>query len=806
MEYIGEHTWAGELGRIAVITAFASALFATIAYWFSQKEPGTWKTWARSAFWIHALSIFTVVGTLFFMMANHYFEYDYVWKHTSLDLPAKFLFSAFWEGQEGSFLLWMFWHAVLGLVLMYTARNWEGPVLSVFSIVQAFLTTMIMGIYIGSYKLGFSPFILIREMPENIGLPWTQMADYLQRIPGFMDGSGLNPLLQNYWMTIHPPTLFLGFASTLVPFAFAIAALANGDFKSWIKPALPWAFFSVMILGTGILMGGAWAYEALSFGGFWAWDPVENSSLVPWITMVGGAHLILIQRNRGGFLRSAFFFNIISFLLVLYSTFLTRSGILGDSSVHSFVDLGLSGQLVVYLLFFVIAAFGLFIYRYRTIPKPKDDETFDSREFWMFVGQLVFFVSAFQIIFSTSVPVINKLIGPEGWISILEHPMAPPGDPISHYNSLQIPFALILALLIGMTQYMNYRSTKANAFARKIVWSLGFALILTILVSLVFPFGFINSLLLFASIFAIVGNLDFWLRIARGKAAFAGSSVAHIGFGMILLGALISNGQKEVISQNDAYIHKDFPSNENLLIHINDTVEMGPYQVTWTGERQEGTHRIYTMEYLSQNDQGEWIKDFTLEPFINMNERMGNNPEPATRHYWDHDLYTHINWADLRTAEEMDEGWQEIGEFSIGQNDTVIVDQYFAILDSILLDVQEGEDPGHPQMMLIGANLRILSMDGSQYKAVPILAIHQGQTEHFDATIDELGIKFHFEKVDTETNKMVMKFSKRDDEPPFILVKAIIFPQINILWIGSILMAIGTLIAIIQRIRKQKAS
>ncbi|MDX5404383.1 MAG: hypothetical protein LPK28_02660, partial [Bacteroidota bacterium] len=103
-------------------------------------------------------------------------------------------------------------------------------------------------------------------------------------------------------------------------------------------------------------------------------------------------------------------------------------------------------------------------------------------------------------------------------------------------------------------------------------------------------------------------------------------------------------------------------------------------------------------------------------------------------------------------------------------------------------------------------NLRILSMDGSQYKAVPILAIHQGQTEHFDATIDELGIKFHFEKVDTESNKMVMKFSKRDDEPPFILVKAIIFPQINILWIGSILMAIGTLIAIIQRIRKQKAS
>jgi cytochrome c-type biogenesis protein CcmF len=122
-------------------------------------------------------------------------------------------------------------------------------------------------------------------------------ADYLNLIKG----TGLNPLLQNYWMTIHPPTLFLGFASTSIPFAFAMAGFMHKDHKGWLKPVLPWALFSGMILGTGILMGGAWAYEALSFGGYWAWDPVENMSLVPWLILIAGIHTNLIARNTGSF-------------------------------------------------------------------------------------------------------------------------------------------------------------------------------------------------------------------------------------------------------------------------------------------------------------------------------------------------------------------------------------------------------------------------------------------------------------------------------------------------------------------------
>ena len=199
-----------------------------------------------------------------------------------------------------------------------------------------------------------------------------------------------------------------------------------------------------MVLGVGILMGGAWAYEALSFGGFWAWDPVENASLVPWLTLVGGAHLMMIQRNKGTALVGVYVLIFLTFILILYSTFLTRSGILGNASVHAFTDLGMSGQLLVYLLAYVVMAFALLAYHYKHIPKAAKEEETWSREFWMFIGALVLLISAFQISFTTSIPVINKVFGTN---------MAPPIDPIEHYNSWQIPFAILTLFFMGFTQF-----------------------------------------------------------------------------------------------------------------------------------------------------------------------------------------------------------------------------------------------------------------------------------------------------------------------------------------------------------------
>ena len=493
VSYIGEHLWVGQIGNAFIVLSLIAALVSGIGYYFYAKETLTseWKKFANTAFTIHSISVIGIAATIFYMLFNHFYEYSYVWQHSNNEMPMQYIMSCFWEGQEGSFLLWAFWNVVLGNILRKTIdAKWEAPTMAIFALVQVFIASMLLGIFIGDYKLGTNPFILLRENPDFANMPFVQMENYLEKL----DGRGLNPLLMNYWMTIHPPTLFLGFSSTLVPFVFAIAGLWKRDFTTWQKPALTWTFFSIMILGTGILMGGAWAYEALSFGGFWAWDPVENSSLVPWLVMVGAGHVMIINKNKGGSLFMTHLMAIASFLLVLYSTFLTRSGILGKNSVHAFTDLGMQGQLVIYVLTFLlicvvllihdklirvsyvmlsflmlfagitfghkvalllvwlVISFVLTIYCYiKFFPKEEEEESLYSREFWMFVGSLVFLLSALVITYFTSIPVMNKLF--QGWLYDSEKA----GIKVADYNMWQTPFAIIALLLVAVTQYFKYK-------------------------------------------------------------------------------------------------------------------------------------------------------------------------------------------------------------------------------------------------------------------------------------------------------------------------------------------------------------
>lgn len=832
MEYVGEHLLPGQLGRFFVSLALVSAVIAALAYFFSIRntENKGYHRLARASFLVHAGSVVGIVLTLFFLLLSHYFEYDYVWAHSSTQLPFKYVFSAFWEGQEGSFILWMFWHVVLGTILMFTARKWEAPSMIVFSLVQAFLASMILGVYIFGEKLGSSPFVLMRQTADNLGLPWTQVPNYLETFPAFMDGSGLNPLLQNYWMTIHPPTLFLGFASTLVPFAFAVSALFNKDYRGWVKPALPWAFFSVMILGVGILMGGAWAYEALSFGGFWAWDPVENSSLVPWLTMAGAAHLMLIARNRKTGLPSAFFMVIITFILVLYSTFLTRSGVLGDSSVHSFVDLGLSGQLLLYLAFFTLIAFGMFFFRYKHIPKSQKDDELGSREFWMFIGSLTLLLSSFQIIFTTSIPVINQLFGPEGLFPIKElsflvkpifgpsgifpdpvfYPLydekiAPPLDPITHFNKWQVPFTIVITLLIALGQFLNYKHTSSKKFIRNITRSFVIGAIITALLAWIFNFWMqpIYLILLFTGIFAVVSNIDYWLGVGRGKFNFAGSSIAHAGFALLVVGALVSNAKKEVISNTSVFLSEDLPSSENALMELQDTVQLGNYLATWNGLNETGGKQFYEVSYYNPKT-GE--KQFDLAPFLQMSDEMGPTPNPSTKHYWDRDIYTHVQYSSYLEP-KTDDGYGSEMSAEIARGDTILYQDHFIILDSLKVNAQIDEANRQMQSLRLAAKLRIVNVLGEEYEALPAYILNGNVLSYEDAFLEKQKFKFRFADVNTDNDKIKLTaWTKIDkDEKPFIVMKAIVFPLINLLWAGCILMAIGTGIAVVQRLRQNRS-
>lgn len=823
IQYTGEHLLPGYLGNFFIVLSFVASLLATVSYYYASKssfffpngavpqgakresatDGGAWKKLARISFYIHSASVILIVATLFFMLLNHYYEYYYVWQHSNNEMPLRYIFSCFWEGQEGSFLLWSFWHVVLGNILIRTSADWETPVMTVFSSVQIFLSSMLLGIYFGDYNIGSNPFtVLLREHPDFFNAPIFQNPGYLTQI----DGRGLNPLLQNYWMTIHPPTLFLGFALTLVPFSFAISGLWKKRFTEWLSPALPWAFIGIAILGIGVLMGGAWAYEALSFGGFWAWDPVENASLVPWITLVGAGHIMIVQRKKVSASGILFFLAIITFLLILYSTFLTRSGILGDASVHAFTDLGMSGQLLIYLLFYLILAIILFFARYKEMPKSQGEDNLWSREFWMFIGALVLLVSAFQITATTSIPVVNKILGTK---------LAPPTEAIEHYNAWQVPIAIIIALVLGISQHLKYKNSDFKKFIRQISISIFLSFIIA------FCFGYfigmlkirnlLHLVLLFSSLFAVFANLDYFIRIVKGKIKKAGSSLAHAGFGLILLGALISQSQQKNISTNVTGVDitqlgKDFQNQENTLLFIGDTVPMGNYFVTYKWKKQEGVNVFYEVEYLEKTDSANYVKEFSLFPRVQTNPRMGNVSEPDTRHFWEKDIYTHVTYAELEERNNEPGDFKEPETYKIAAGDTVFSSNAIIVLEEFNSRINRGEFGLNDSDLAVGAHLRVMDVNGKKHSAFPVFVLRNNTIFPVFDDIPELGLRFTFEKIYPQENKIDISVfeSKKSVQREFIIMKAIVFPFINILWVGCLLFFIGTLLAVYQRVKVKK--
>jgi len=647
--YTGEHLLLGQIGHFSVLLLWVSSLLSGLSYYLSvRKDAPGWKAMGRGAFISHAIALVAVIGSVFLAMTQKYYEYHYVWTHVSDELPFRYLFAAFWEGQEGSFLLWMFWNAVLGLLLMATARRWESPVLAVFAGVQAILASMILGIYVGwgdaALKIGSSPFQLLRDVMDA---PLFQQVDYLELVKG----NGLNPLLQNYWMTIHPPTLFLGFSSTLVPFAFAIAGLWIKDYSGWLKSALPWSLFSAGILGTGILMGGAWAYEALSFGGYWAWDPVENMSLVPWLVLIAGIHTHLIARSTQHSLRGTYLFYILQFALVVYSTFLTRSGVLGETSVHAFTEMGLESQLLFFLGAVTLLPGLLFFWRNRNIPSPEKEELVPSREFWMFMGSLVLFFSALLIAGSTSLPVWNKirqLFDPLYAGKVIT-------EPIAHYNKYQIWIALLIMIMSGAAQFLRFRESKWGAIRKKFFlttlgqWGISVICFYPINKSLN-PQAWQYSLLLFAAIYGFIANLWVLVSIFRLRTRWVSSVLSHSGFAVMIIGILFSGLNKQIISDNPFIMEgliegaSEESSRRNILLFKETPMRMSSYEVNYYADSLDHYTRTYFLKFVGHDESGRRKDSFTLTPSVIYDKSFKKiaASNPSTHRYIDRDIFTHI--------------------------------------------------------------------------------------------------------------------------------------------------------------------
>jgi cytochrome c-type biogenesis protein CcmF len=482
--------------------------------------------------------------------------------------------------------------------------------------------------------------------------------------------------------------------------------------------------------------------------------------------------------------------------------------VLGDSSVHSFVDLGLNGQLMLLLGFFALGSLILLVARWRALPKNIADEAFSSREFWLVIGSLVLLLSAVQISFSTSIPVLNKIIGPEGLIPLLGEAMAPPADVFRHYHSIQIPVAIVVSLFMAAVPFLRWDSTP-GAMMRRILPSLVATVVLGGLAAWGLKFDQpMYTVLLLTGMFAALANLDYWLRFLRGNWRSGGLALAHLGFALILLGALISNGKKQAISQNPVFLHKDFPANEHILIPAGDTVSMHPYWVEWTGERREGHFQIYDVNFYGTNpDQTPGEKLFALAPYIQINPRMGNVREPSTKHYWDRDIYTYVSFADMRSPEEKESGWTEEMEATMGRGEEVFVfDEFMMRCDSIIVnDAQMVQETGDLAALDMAARLTLKHMDGRSETIDVPYQVRGNQATPGEAEFAALGVKARFDGVSDEPGRFTMKFwRKSPEEDEFILLQAFIFPFINLLWLGVVLLAIGTGLAVAKRIAGPK--
>ncbi len=807
--YIDEHLFPGQTGHFFAVLSLVASLVATIAYFKANRIaiPGEKQNWiriARLSFFIETVSVLALFGTLYYIISHHLFEYKYAYTHSDRSLQTEYLLSCFWEGQEGSFMLWSFWHCVLGWILIWCSKDWEAGVMTVISFAQFTVASMLIGVYFFGTKVGSSPFVLLRNEGFLDNAPVFQdvinggiRKDYLQFVK---DGTGLNTLLQNYWMVIHPPVLFLGFASTIVPFAYAVAGLMNRR-HDWVKPTVAWACFSGAVLGTGIMMGAAWAYESLSFGGYWAWDPVENASLVPWLVLIAGLHTNLVYKSSGYSLRPTYFFYLLSFSLVLYSTFLTRSGILGDTSVHAFTDLGMNTQLVLFVLVFFVPAIGLFIARYKSIPSVAKEENTYSREFWMFIGALVLFLSGIVIIAKTSVPVFNKLFGTN---------IAPPEDPEFAYNQIQVFVAIVIGLLTAVAQYFKYKDTPRAFFGKKIWLPTAIALVISIAISTFGVIGYDKKgpgflvaihLAIFAAVYAVVANTAYiWLGV-KGKLKAAGASVAHIGFGMVLVGILISSSKKTVLSWNTTGITplrveeshgKNNPAGnpaENLTLFKGVATDMGKYMVTYALDTMNELDRKRYFEIDFKAKKGD--EHFKLYPDVIKNNKgmEGFAANPASKHYWYKDIFVYI--TSFQENNKADTTGFHNQQLKVG--DTLFYSNGLMILNKVVK-----EEPAS-----IFLDMTVISKDGRRYPARPGIAIEGQQMRVITDTVRSQSMVLKFNRVvDPASGKLEIGVKESGAITDLITLKVYEFPMINILWLGVLVMVVGFVMSILKRQQK----
>jgi cytochrome c-type biogenesis protein CcmF len=590
-----------------------------------------------------------------------------------------------------------------------------------------------------------------------------------------------------------------------------------------------------MVLGVGIAMGGYWAYVTLSFGGYWAWDPVENSSLVPWIIGVAAFHTMLVQKKSGSSQKASLFLSILAYLFVIYSTFLTRSGILGDVSVHSFVDLGLYNQLVIWMSTISLGGFGLFAYRYTELPTPDKEPRTLSREFMIFSGAVLLCATAAVIILGTSAPIFGRIFRDN-----------PSAVPIEFYNKWTLPLSLGFVFLAGLGQLFWWNKMNVETLNRVLLKPIAFATIGTVAILAFTPFaeqtivvpmqqaaqtgapqtaglfadfsqfwatyGYALQMLLlvFVGLFALFGNGMVLWRIGRGNPRMAGGALTHVGFAIMVLGIVASSGFSRALPRLGelSYANEEKQSRQNFVLARGETRDVNGYRVTYLGTEENNRGRNkYLLDVTDPRG-----RSYQLSPIAYQGQGDQWFMHPDVKAFVEKDIYAAVTPKEATGAGQ--KKGPPGGEFQLAQGDSTVLggDQFAVSFRGF--DVLKGPQEGMPDqaqsdrvpdgaMMAVGARLNVTNLKTQETRSLkPIyLVMKDNSQQYVENRVADWDLRMAFTQMDVNSGKATFAVEGVDVMPDdWVVVQAYAKPMISLLWLGIIIMTFGFVVAIIRRV------
>ena len=545
------------LGSLALLLAFLAAVYAVVAgiVGILTRRILLTKSARNAGMAVFVLVTIAVACLEYFFFTNN-FSLAYVAEHSNTALPAYYKFAALWAGQEGSLLLWTWLLSGYAFFVLFLNRKRHPELMPYAGVVMAGVQTFFLTLN----NFVATPFQVIAGA-DGAGVM------HLARLS---EGRGLNPLLQYPEMVIHPPMLYLGYTGFTIPFAFALGALLGRyPGEKWIHITRRWTMIAWCFQSIGILLGAHWAYAVLGWGGYWAWDPVENASLLPWITGTAFLHSVMMQEKRGMMKVWNVWLVFTTFMLCILGTLLTRSGVV--SSVHAFAQSSIGGWFVGFLIIVFLVCFAAYWKNRDYLRSDNQLDSLVSRESSFLFNNLILLAACFAVLWGTLFPVLSE------WVEGSKISVGPP-----FFNKVMVPIALFLILLTGVGPLLAWRKTSFDALKRNFAWPLAGGLFAGV-IAFIFGFRDIYSLMcLILSVFVTLTIASEFFRGARVISARDGTNlltsvgeltmrntrryggyIVHFGMVLVLIGIAGTPFNKD--------IQKD--------LGIGDTLTIGPYTI-----------------------------------------------------------------------------------------------------------------------------------------------------------------------------------------------------------------------------------